>query len=52
MARMELKIAAREVVRRIASIKLTIAPDEIRYVPTVISHAIAKLPVTLTRRAD
>lgn len=51
MARMEIRVAAKEVVHRIADIKLTIPTDEVRYVPTVISHAIARLPVTLTRRS-
>ena len=50
LARMEIKVVAREVVRRLDNIKLAIPADQVRYHPTVISHAIAELLVTVERR--
>lgn len=50
LARMEIKVAARELVRRVREIRLAIAPEDIRYQPTVATHSISALPVTLTRR--
>jgi cytochrome P450 len=51
LARMEIKVAAREVVRRLADIRLAVPAEELRYLPTVATHTIAELPLTLTRRA-
>jgi cytochrome P450 len=51
LARMEIKVTARELVRRIGSVTLAVPPEQLRYVPTVISHALASLPVSLTPRA-
>lgn len=51
LARMEIKVAAREVVRRLGDIKLAVPVDEIRYLPTVATHTIKELPLTLTRHA-
>lgn len=51
LARMELKVAAREIIRRMDSIKLAVPLEEIAYVPTVATHSIASLPMTFTRRA-
>jgi cytochrome P450 len=50
LARMELKVAAREVVRRLDNIKLAVPPEEIAYLPTVATHSIERLPLTFTRR--
>jgi cytochrome P450 len=50
LARMEIKVAAREIVRRIDKIKLAVAPDEIRYLPTVATQSIESLPITFARR--
>jgi cytochrome P450 len=50
LARMELKVAAREIVKRVTNIKLIIPIEEITYQPTVATHTIAKLPLTFTRR--
>jgi cytochrome P450 len=50
LARMEIKVAAREIVRRLDNIKLAIAPEDITYLPTVATHSIARLPITFTRR--
>src|SRR5262249_17816753 len=51
LARMEIKIAAREVARRLDNIKLAVPVEELRYLPTVATHTIMNLPLTLTRRA-
>lgn len=50
LARMEIKVAAREIVRRLDNIKLAIAPEDITYLPTVATHSIARLPITFARR--
>jgi cytochrome P450 len=51
LARMEIKVAAREVVRRLGDLKLAVPVDEIHYLPTVATHTIKELPLTLTRHA-
>ena len=50
LARMEIKVAAREIVKRLDNIKLAVPVEEISYLPTVATHSIARLPLTLTRR--
>ena len=50
LARMEIKVAARELIRRVGSIELAVPVDELRYQPTVATHTIAQLPLKLTRR--
>lgn len=51
LARMEINVAARELIKRVADLKLAIATEDIRYQPTVATHSISSLPVTCTRRA-
>jgi cytochrome P450 len=51
LARMEIKVAAREVVKRLADIRLAVPPEALRYLPTVATHTIAELPLTLTRKS-
>lgn len=51
LARMEIKVMAREIVRRIDNIKLAIPLEDVRYVPTVATRTIETLPITFTRRA-
>ncbi len=51
LARMEIKVVAREVIKRLDNIKLAAPVDEITYLPTVATRSIAKLPLTFTRRA-
>ncbi len=51
LARMEIKVAAREIVKRLDRIKLAIPVEDIRYLPTVATHTIKELPLTLVRRA-
>jgi cytochrome P450 len=51
LARMEIKVTARELVRQLTDIRLTIPADEIRFVPTVATHPIAELPLSFRPRA-
>lgn len=50
LARMELKVAAREIVKRLDNIRLAIPVEEIAYLPTIATHSIERLPLTFTRR--
>jgi cytochrome P450 len=50
LARMEIKVAAREIVRRLGDIRLAVPVGEIKYLPTVATHSIQSLPLTLSRR--
>lgn len=50
LARMELKVAAREIVRRMDDIKLAIPVEDVTYLPTVATHTIASLPISYKRR--
>jgi cytochrome P450 len=50
LARMEIKVAARQIVKKLDNLKLAIKPEDIQYLPTVATHSIASLPVTYTRR--
>ena len=50
LARMEVKVAAREIVRQMKSIRLAIPESEIRYVPTVATRTIESLPITFEAR--
>lgn len=51
LARMEIKVAAREIVRQLTDIRLLVPVDEIRFVPTFATHPIAELPLAFRRRA-
>jgi cytochrome P450 len=50
LARMEVKVAAREIARQLKNIKLAIPESEICYKPTVATHTIESLPITFERR--
>ncbi|MDE8653280.1 cytochrome P450 [Novosphingobium album (ex Liu et al. 2023)] len=50
LARMEVKVAAREIVRQMKNIRLAIPEGEITYTPTVATHTIESLPITFERR--
>jgi hypothetical protein len=47
---MEIKVAAREIARRVDNIKLAMPVEEIQYLPTVATRTIRQLPLSLTRR--
>lgn len=50
LSRMEIKVAAQEVIRRLADIRLAIAPEQITYLPTLGTHTLERLPLTFRRR--
>jgi cytochrome P450 len=51
LSRMEVKVAAQEIIKRLDNIKLAIPPEEITYLPTLGTHTIERLPLTFSRRA-
>jgi cytochrome P450 len=51
LARMEIKVAARALIRRFHNFRLAVAEDEIRYLPTVATRTMERLPVTFERRS-
>jgi cytochrome P450 len=51
LARMELKVVAREVARRLTDIRLDIAPEDIPYKSDIATHTIKRLPLTFSRRS-
>jgi cytochrome P450 len=50
LSRMEIKVAAREIQRRLADIRLAVSVEDISYLPTVATRSIEKLPLRLKRR--
>lgn len=50
LARMEIKLAAKEIARQMKNLKLAIPESEIRYLPTVATHTIESLPITYDKR--
>jgi cytochrome P450 len=50
LSRMEIKVAAREITRRIGNIKLAVSIEEIQYLPTVATRTIRHLPLSLSPR--
>lgn len=51
LARMEIKVAARQIVKRIKNIKLKVDPTELEYLPSVATHTIRSLPISYERRS-
>ena len=51
LARMEIKIAAQEIIKRLDNIRLAVPLEEITYLPTLATHTIERLPLTFSRRA-
>lgn len=51
LARMEVKVATQEILRRLDNIKLQIPVEDITVLPTLGTHTIDSLPITFTRRA-
>ena len=51
LARMEIKLAAQEIIRRLDNIQLAVPVEELTYLPTLASHTLERLPLTFTRRA-
>lgn len=50
LARMEIKLAAQEFIRRFDNIRLAIPAEELTYLPTLASQTLERLPLTFTRR--
>jgi cytochrome P450 len=48
---MELKVAAREIIKRMENFGLAIPVEDITYRPTIAQRTMVGLPVTFTRRA-
>ncbi|GAB3102782.1 cytochrome P450 [Aestuariicella hydrocarbonica] len=50
LARMEIKVAAKELIKKVHNIQLTVPVAELKYQKTVATHAIEALPITFTKR--
>ncbi|MDG2005588.1 MAG: cytochrome P450 [Novosphingobium sp.] len=50
LARMEIKVAAQEIIRRLENIRLTVPLEQLIYQPTMASQTLESLPLTFTRR--
>lgn len=50
LARMEIKVAAKELIKRIDNLKLAIPVEKVTYQPTIATRSIESLPLTFTRR--
>ena len=50
LARMEIKVAARELVRRVKDLKITIPLEDIPFLPSVATQTMSKLPISFKRR--
>jgi cytochrome P450 len=50
LARMEIKLAAQEFIRRLKDIRLAVPVEELTYLPTLASQTLTTLPLTFTRR--
>lgn len=51
LSRMEIKVAAQEILRRLDDIRLAMPPEEIDYLPTLATQTVTRLPLTFRRRA-
>jgi cytochrome P450 len=51
LARMEIKVAAREIIKRLKDFKLEIDIADIKFVPTVTTRSFASLPMSFSRVA-
>lgn len=50
LARMEIKVAAQEIIRRLVDIELAIPIEDLTYLPTLVTRTIERLPLTFARR--
>ncbi|TGD76272.1 cytochrome P450 [Mangrovimicrobium sediminis] len=50
LARMEIKVAAQEIIRRMDNIRLAVPLEELDYLPTLATQTLERLPLTFTRR--
>lgn len=52
LARMEIKVAAQEIIRRLDNIELVVPVEELTYLPTLASQSLERLPLSFTRRQN
>jgi cytochrome P450 len=50
LARMEMKVAAQEIIRRLTDIRLSVPESELTFLPTLATHTFTALPLTFRRR--
>ncbi len=50
LARMEIRIAAQEFIRRLDDIRLAVPVEDLTYLPTLASQTLERLPLTFSRR--
>jgi cytochrome P450 len=50
LARMEIKVAAQEIVKRLGNIRLAIPAEQLTYLPTLATQTLERLPLTFSRR--
>ena len=50
LARMEIRVAAREIIRRLDGIRLAVPAEQLTYLPTLATHTLERLPLTFRRR--
>ncbi len=50
LARMEIKVAAQEIIKRLDNIRLAIPAEELTYLPTLATQTLERLPLTFSRR--
>ena len=51
LARMEIRVAAREIIRRLDDIRLAVPVEQLTYLPTLATHTLERLPLIFKRRA-
>jgi cytochrome P450 len=51
LARMEIKVAAQEIIKRLDNIRLGVPAEELTYLPSLATQTLERLPLTFTRRA-
>lgn len=52
LARMEIRVAAREILRRLDGIRLAVPVEELTYLPTLATHTLETLPLVFKRRVQ
>lgn len=50
LARMEIKVAAQEIIKRLDNFQLALGSEKLSYLPTIATHTLVRLPLTFTRR--
>lgn len=50
LARMEIKVATQEIVRRLTNIRLAVPVEELSYLPTLATQTLTDLPLTFAKR--